>query len=76
MPPITDYSLSIPGPAAVRYPAVRVQVLSLNLFDSCRGRQRFTCRGNKVAILNFGTLLADALVAADALDASVWICAL
>lgn len=61
------------GPTAVRYPRgsatgepqiEEMQALSI-------GKGLIKRQGQKVAILNFGTLLADALTAAESLDATV-----
>ena len=59
-------------PAAVRYP--RAKVLALRSTVSCRpSRSASKCRqrGQRVAILNFGVLLDQALAAGEALDATV-----
>jgi len=65
--------LLYPGPAAVRYPrgtgpgaAIEQQLQSLPI-----GKGLLRRTGKAVAILNFGTLLANALVAAEALNATV-----
>ncbi|MBM7455229.1 1-deoxy-D-xylulose-5-phosphate synthase [Oceanisphaera litoralis] len=62
-----------PGPAAVRYPRgngsgaeIAEQMTALEL-----GKGRTIRQGSKVAILNFGTLLAEAEAAAAALDATL-----
>ncbi|PSJ44798.1 1-deoxy-D-xylulose-5-phosphate synthase [Zobellella endophytica] len=62
-----------PGPAAVRYPrgngrgaGIDEQMTALAL-----GKGRVLRRGGKVALLNFGTLLAEAEVAAAQLDATL-----
>ena len=61
------------GPAAVRYPrgkaTGRALDSSMQLLEL--GKARVVREGNKVAILVFGTLLAAARVAADALDATL-----
>ncbi|WP_323845611.1 1-deoxy-D-xylulose-5-phosphate synthase [Microbulbifer magnicolonia] len=62
-----------PGPAAVRYPRgtglgveIREEMTALPL-----GEGRLLREGSRVAILNFGTLLAPALAAAERLGATV-----
>lgn len=62
-----------PGPAAVRYPrgtgtGIEIQA-SMSQLEIGKGIQRR--KGSKVAILCFGTLLTNALEAAEHLDASV-----
>ncbi len=61
------------GPAAVRYPrgngcgaVIQAQMTRLEL-----GKGRVIRRGSKLAILNFGTLLAEAEAAAGQLDATL-----
>jgi 1-deoxy-D-xylulose-5-phosphate synthase len=61
------------GPSAVRYPRgsgcgaeIESQFTALEI-----GKGRMIRRGEKVAILSFGTFLPDALKAADALNATV-----
>lgn len=59
-------------PAAVRYPrgnAIGCELEPLQALPLGKSKQRR--QGSKVAILNFGTLLADVLVAAEQLDATV-----
>ena len=61
------------GPAAVRYPrgsatgAKQVETMTAMPI----GKGLIKRQGNKIAILNFGTLLASSLTAAEALDATV-----
>ncbi|MBR9857765.1 MAG: 1-deoxy-D-xylulose-5-phosphate synthase [Gammaproteobacteria bacterium] len=62
-----------PGPAAVRYPrgngsGVELQQ-SMTALELGKGRVIRT--GSKVALLNFGTLLAEATAAAETLDATL-----
>ncbi len=66
------------GPAAVRYPrgqgpgtAIELDMTSLPIGRGLITRQSGISDGPKVAILNFGTLLATAHVAAERLDATV-----
>jgi 1-deoxy-D-xylulose-5-phosphate synthase len=61
------------GPAAVRYPrgtgpgaAIQETLQALEI-----GRSQTVRRGHRIAILNFGALLSDALKAGKALDATV-----
>ncbi len=61
------------GPAAVRYPRgqgpgtpIEAKMTALQI-----GRGIVRRRGDRVAILNFGTLMADAMTAAEKLDATV-----
>ena len=59
-------------PAAVRYPrgnAVGVTLEPLQPLEL--GKSKLVREGKKIAILNFGTLLPNALVAAEKLDATV-----
>lgn len=59
-------------PAAVRYPrgnAVGVELTPLEMLPI--GKSRLIREGQKIAILNFGTLLPSALVAAEKLNATV-----
>ena len=62
-----------PGPAAVRYPRgngcgaeIQVQMTALEL-----GKGRVIRPGSKIALLNFGTLLAEAEAAAEQCDATL-----
>ncbi|MGR7920345.1 1-deoxy-D-xylulose-5-phosphate synthase [Zobellella denitrificans] len=62
-----------PGPAAVRYPRgggcgveIEASMTALEL-----GKGRIVRRGSGVALLNFGTLLAEAQLAAERLDATL-----
>ncbi|WP_417618692.1 1-deoxy-D-xylulose-5-phosphate synthase [Oceanisphaera sp.] len=62
-----------PGPAAVRYPRgngcgveIQAQMTALEL-----GKGRVIRQGSKIALLNFGTLLAEAEAAAEQLDATL-----
>ncbi|BCL67589.1 1-deoxy-D-xylulose-5-phosphate synthase [Haemophilus haemolyticus] len=59
-------------PAAVRYPrgnAIGVELTSLEMLPI--GKSRLIREGQKIAILNFGTLLPSALEAAEKLNATV-----
>ena len=59
-------------PAAVRYPrgnAIGVELTPLETLPI--GKARFVRKGEKIAILNFGTLLPSALAAAEKLNATV-----
>ncbi|MBV7315343.1 1-deoxy-D-xylulose-5-phosphate synthase [Shewanella sp. NIFS-20-20] len=61
------------GPSAVRYPrgsatgAEQVETMTAMPI----GQGRLVRQGQSLALLNFGTTLADAMIAADSLDASV-----
>jgi len=60
------------GPAAVRYPrgnGIGVEYSPLKPLPIGKGRVVRT--GSKVAILNFGTLLSEAMIAAEALNATL-----
>jgi len=61
------------GPTAVRYPRGSAtgepQIQEMTILPIGKGIMKR--QGNKVAILNFGTLLADVMIAADNLNASV-----
>lgn len=60
------------GPAAVRYPRGNgIGVEYSPLAPLAIGKSRMVRNGSKIAILNFGTLLSEALIAADSLNASV-----
>lgn len=61
------------GPSAVRYPRGNGMGVAINKTFSALelGKGRMIRRGEKVAILNFGTLLPYALEAAEALNATV-----
>ena len=59
-------------PAAVRYPrgnAVGVELASLQALEL--GKSNLVRQGEKIAILNFGTLLPQALIAAEKFNATV-----
>jgi len=62
-----------PGPAAVRYPRGTGPGVTIekDMQLMAIGKGRIQREGQKVAILSFGTLLAPALVAAEALNATV-----
>ncbi|MGL4475408.1 MAG: 1-deoxy-D-xylulose-5-phosphate synthase [Shewanella sp.] len=61
------------GPSAVRYPRGSAtgaeQVEAMTAMEI--GKGRLVRQGQKIALINFGTTLADALIVADELDASV-----
>ncbi|MCH8493387.1 MAG: 1-deoxy-D-xylulose-5-phosphate synthase [Idiomarina sp.] len=60
------------GPAAVRYPrgnGIGVEYSPLKPLPI--GKSRVVRTGSKVAILNFGTLLSEAMIAAESLNATV-----
>ncbi|MFU8783982.1 1-deoxy-D-xylulose-5-phosphate synthase [Aliidiomarina sp.] len=60
------------GPAAVRYPrgnGIGVEYSPLQPLPI--GKSRVVRSGSKVAILNFGTLLSEAMIAAESLNATV-----
>ncbi len=60
------------GPASVRYPRGNgIGVEYSPLVELPLGKSRTVRTGKKLAILNFGTLLNEALIAADELDATV-----
>ena len=61
------------GPAAVRYPRGKGPgaPIAAEMTELTIGRANQVCQGSKIAILNFGTLLQEALQAADTLDATV-----
>tara|TARA_B100000700_G_scaffold145445_2_gene161854 strand:+ start:4579 stop:6423 length:1845 start_codon:yes stop_codon:yes gene_type:complete len=61
------------GPAAVRYPRGSGTGVKLREQDTLLeiGKSRAVHEGNEVAILNFGTLLSEALAVAESIDASV-----
>ncbi|MEX1668747.1 1-deoxy-D-xylulose-5-phosphate synthase [Zhongshania guokunii] len=62
-----------PGPAAVRYPRGTGPGVTIekDMQLMAIGKGRIQREGQKIAILSFGTLLAPALVAAEALNATV-----
>ncbi|NRN27771.1 1-deoxy-D-xylulose-5-phosphate synthase [Photorhabdus heterorhabditis] len=60
------------GPVAVRYPRGTGTGAKLQPFEQLSiGKGVIRRQGKKVAILNFGTLLPDAITAAESLDATV-----
>ena len=59
-------------PAAVRYPRGNAMGVTLEPLQPLElGKSKLVHEGKKIAILNFGTLLPNALVAAEKLDATV-----
>ena len=62
-----------PGPAAVRYPRGNGpnHPISAQMVALTTGRGRVIRKGNKVALLAFGTILHSSLTAADEVDATV-----
>ena len=59
-------------PAAVRYPRGNAMGVTLEPLQPLElGKSKHIREGKKVAILNFGTLLPNALIAAEKLDATV-----
>lgn len=65
------------GPCAVRYPRGSGTGATLEPLASLPiGKGVVKRQGEKIAILNFGTLLPEAAAVADKLNATWWICAL
>ncbi|QLB13035.1 1-deoxy-D-xylulose-5-phosphate synthase [Bisgaardia hudsonensis] len=59
-------------PAAVRYPRGNIMGVTLEKMNVLPIGKSKTCRrGEKIAILNFGTLLADAIAVAEEINATV-----
>lgn len=60
------------GPAAVRYPRGNGVGIDYSPLEALPiGKSRLVRSGKKIAILNFGTLLGEAVLAAEKLDATV-----
>ncbi len=66
-----DLGLSLPGPAAVRYPRGAAPA-ALDDSPIEHGRGRCLRHGDRVALLSFGALASTAMEVATALDASVY----